>query len=135
EVLAKKLGAHFYLDNSTVNPAEALMKLGGAKVILATAPSAKSISLLVDGLGQRGELIVVGASPEAIEATPFQLLGLSRTIRGWAGGSPADSEDTLNFCALTGIRPMIETFPLEKASEALERTLSNKVRFRSVLVN
>ena len=111
------------------------MKLGGAQVILATAPSGKAISLLVDGLGRRGELIVVGASPEAIEVTPLQLIVLSRTVRGWAGGSAADSEDALNFCALTGVRPMIEAFPLEKAAEALDRTLSNKVRFRAVLVH
>src|SRR5438105_3690124 len=81
--IAKKLGAHFFIDAGAVNPAEALTKLGGAQVILSTAPSGKAISPLVDGLGRRGELIVVGASPEAIEVTPLQLIGNARTVRGW----------------------------------------------------
>ena len=131
--LAKKLGAHVYIDSAATNAAEALQKLGGAKVILATAPSSKAMSELINGLGPNGKLIVVGATFDPIEVAPVQLINGSKTIQGWAAGTPADSEDTLRFSELTGVRPMIETYPLEKAAEAYERMLSGKAHFRVVL--
>jgi len=132
-VLAKKLGAHRYIDSQATNAAQELQKLGGARVIIATAPSSKAMSSLIDGLGPNGKLVVIGAAPDAIEVTPSQLIFGSKTIQGWAAGTPAASEDTLNFCVLTGVRPMIETFPLEKAAEAYDRMLSGKAEFRVVL--
>ena len=131
--LAKKLGASVYIDSTSTNAAEALQKLGGAKVILATAPSSKAMSELIDGLGPNGKLMVIGATSDAIEVTPIQLINGSRTIQGWASGTPADSEDTLRFAELTGVRAMIETYPLEKAAEAYARMLSGKAEFRVVL--
>jgi D-arabinose 1-dehydrogenase-like Zn-dependent alcohol dehydrogenase len=131
--LAKKLGASEYIDSTGVNAAEALQKLGGARVILATAPSSKAMSALIDGLAPNGELMVVGAAFDPIEVTPVQLITGSRTIQGWAAGTPADSEDTLRFAELTGVRPMIETYPLERAAEAYTRMLSGKAEFRCVL--
>ena len=131
--LAKKLGAHVYLDSQSTNPAEALQKLGGARVILATAPSSKAMSGLIDGLGPNGKLMVIGATFDPIEVTPIQLINGSRAIQGWASGTPADSEDTLCFAELAGVRPMIETYPLEKAGEAYARMLSGKAEFRVVL--
>jgi D-arabinose 1-dehydrogenase-like Zn-dependent alcohol dehydrogenase len=131
--LAKKLGASVYIDSTSTNAAEALQKLGGAKVILATAPSSKAMSELIDGLGPNGKLMVIGATSDPIEVTPIQLINGSRTIQGWASGTPADSEDTLRFAELTGVRPMIETYPLEKAAEAYARMLSGKAEFRVVL--
>lgn len=107
--------------------------MGGAKAILATAPSGKAMSALIDGLGDLGKLVVVGASPEPIEVSPIQLIGGMRSIQGWAAGVASDSEDTLSFSALTGVRPMIEKFPLEQAAQAYERMLSGKARFRVVL--
>jgi D-arabinose 1-dehydrogenase-like Zn-dependent alcohol dehydrogenase len=88
---------------------------------------------LIDGLGPNGKLMVIGASFDPIEVTPVQLIGASRTIQGWASGTPADSEDTLRFAELSGVRPMIETYPLEKAAEAYARMLSGKAEFRVVL--
>lgn len=132
-VLVKKLGAHVYLDSQATNAAQELQKLGGARVILATAPSSKAMSALIDGLGPNGKLVVVGAGPDPIEATPAQLIFGSKTIEGWAAGTPAASEDTLNFCVLTGVRPMIETYPLESVAEAYSRMLSGKAEFRVVL--
>src|SRR4029077_13300433 len=131
--LAKKLGASVYIDNKVTNVAETLQKLGGARVILATAPSSKSMSEVIDGLGPNGKLVVVGAAMEPIEVTPVQLITGSRSIQGWASGTPADAEDTLNFSELTGVRPMIETYPLEKAAEAYARMLSGHAQFRVVL--
>ena len=131
--LAKKLGASVYIDSKATNAAKELQKLGGARVILATAPSSKAMSELIDGLGPNGELMVVGASPDAIEVTPSQLIFGSRTIQGWASGTPADSEDTLRFAELSGVRAMIETYPLEKAGEAYARMMSGKAQFRVVL--
>ncbi|HEY6467597.1 MAG TPA: alcohol dehydrogenase [Candidatus Acidoferrales bacterium] len=132
-VLAKKLGANAYIDNKTTNPAEALQKLGGAKVILATAPSSKSMTDVFEGLAARGKLMVIGADFSPIEVTPAQLINGSRSIQGWASGTATDEEDTLNFAVLTGVRPMIETYPLEKAGEAYERMMSGKAEFRVVL--
>lgn len=93
----------------------------------------QALSSIFNGLGHQGELIVVGASIEPIQVTPVQLIGMKRRIQGWPSGSAMDSEDTMKFCVLTGVRPMIEVFPMEKAGEALARVLSNKVRFRAVL--
>ena len=132
-VLAKKLGAHGYIDSQATNAAQELQKLGGARVIIATAPSAKAMSALIDGLGPNGKLVVIGAAADAIEVTPTQLIFGSKTIQGWASGTPAATEDTLNFCVLTGVRPMIETYPLEKAAEAYARMLSGNAQFRVVL--
>jgi D-arabinose 1-dehydrogenase-like Zn-dependent alcohol dehydrogenase len=131
--LAKKLGASVYIDSKATNAAEELQKLGGAKVILATAPDSKAMSELIDGLGPNGKLIVVGATFDPIEVTPIQLIGGSKSIQGWAAGTPADSEDTLRFAELSGVRPMIETYPLEQAAEAYARMLSGKAEFRVVL--
>jgi len=131
--LAKKLGATVYVDSRASNAAEELQKLGGARVILATAPSAKAMSELFDGLGPHGKLLVVGADFAPLEVTPAQLIFGSRTIQGWASGTPSDSEDTLRFAELSGVRPMIETYPLEKAAEAYERMLSGDAQFRVVL--
>ena len=131
--LAKKLGASIYIDNKVTNPAVALQKLGGAQVILATAPSSKAMSEVIDGLAPNGKLMVVGATMDPIEVTPVQLISGSRGIQGWASGTPADAEDTLRFAELTGVRPMIETYPLEKAAEAYARMMSGKAQFRVVL--
>jgi D-arabinose 1-dehydrogenase-like Zn-dependent alcohol dehydrogenase len=131
--LAKKLGAFVYIDNSAMNPAEALLKMGGAQVILATAPSSKAMSDLFNGLGPNGKLMVIGATTEPITVTPIQFINGSRTIQGWASGTPADQEDTLNFADLSGVRPMIETYPLEKAAQAYARMISGKAQFRVVL--
>jgi len=130
---AKELGAHSYIDGAVTKPAEALRKLGGAQVILATAPDSRSMTELIDGLGPNGTLMVVGADPAAIQVTPPQLIFGNRSVRGWASGTPADSEDTLKFAELTGVRPMVETYPLERAAEAYARMLSGKARFRVVL--
>jgi D-arabinose 1-dehydrogenase-like Zn-dependent alcohol dehydrogenase len=131
--LAKKLGAALYIDSKSTNATEALQKLGGAQVILATAPSSKAVSELIDGLGSNGKLMVIGATSDPIEVTPIQLISGSRTIQGWAAGTPADSEDTLRFAELTGVRPMIETYPLEKTAEAYARMMSGHAQFRVVL--
>jgi D-arabinose 1-dehydrogenase-like Zn-dependent alcohol dehydrogenase len=133
KTLAIKLGAHEYVDTNEGPPAEALQKLGGANVILATAPDSKSISALVDGLGPSGKLLVIGADQSPLTITPLQLIGPRRSILGWPSGTAKDSEDTMQFSALTGVRPMIERFPLEKAAEAYERMISGKARFRVVI--
>jgi D-arabinose 1-dehydrogenase-like Zn-dependent alcohol dehydrogenase len=131
--LAKKLGAHIYIDSAATNAASELQKLGGARVILATAPSSKAMSALVDGLGANGRLMVVGATPDPIEVSPVQLIINMRSLQGWASGIPTDSEDTLRFAELTGVRPMIEKYPLAKAPEAYARMMSGKAEFRVVL--
>jgi D-arabinose 1-dehydrogenase-like Zn-dependent alcohol dehydrogenase len=131
--LAKKLGASVYIDSQATNAAQELQKLGGAQVILATAPSSKAMSELFDGLGPNGKLIVIGVTFEPLEITPVQLISGSRNIQGWAAGTAADSQDTLRFAELTGVRPMIETYPLERAGEAYARMLSGKAEFRVVL--
>ncbi|HEX2598161.1 MAG TPA: alcohol dehydrogenase, partial [Terriglobales bacterium] len=105
----------------------------GARAILATAPSSKAMSELIDGLGPNGTLMVIGAAFDPIEVTPVQLITGSRAIQGWSSGTAADSEDTLNFAELTGVRPMIETYPLERAGEAYARMMSGKAQFRVVL--
>lgn len=134
EALAKKIGAHVYIDAEQENVVAALQQLNGAKVILATAPSGQSITPLINGLGHQGHLMIVGATVDAIEVKSIQLIGQKLKISGWPSGSAMDSEDTLRFCVLNGIRPMIETFPLAKADEAYDKMMSNQVRFRSVLL-
>jgi D-arabinose 1-dehydrogenase-like Zn-dependent alcohol dehydrogenase len=131
--LAKKLGAHVYIDSQATNAAQELQKLGGTSVILATAPSSKAMSELIDGLGPHGKFMVVGATTDPIEVAPLQVIAGSKSIQGWWSGIPTDSEDTLRFCELTGVRPMIETYPLEKAAEAYARMMSGKAEFRVVL--
>src|SRR5713226_287465 len=122
--LAKKLGASVYIDSKATNAAEELQKLGGAQAILATAPSSKAMSELIDGLAPNGKFIVVGISSDPIAVTPLQLISGERAMQGSAVGTPTDSEDTLHFAELTGVRPMIETYPLEKAAEAYARMMS-----------
>ena len=131
--LATKLGASVYIDSKAADAAKELQKLGGAQVILATAPNSKAMSELIDGLGPNGTLMVVGATTDAIEVTPVQLIFGSKRIQGWAAGTPTDSEDTLRFAELSGVRPMIETLPLEKAAEGYARMMSGKAQFRVVL--
>ena len=131
--LAKKLGASVYIDSKAGNAAAELQKLGGAQVILATAPNSKAMSELIDGLGPNGKLIVVGATFEPIEVTPLQLIMGVRSIHGWAAGTPTDSEDTLRFAELSGVRALIETYPLEKAAEGYARMMSGHAQFRVVL--
>jgi D-arabinose 1-dehydrogenase-like Zn-dependent alcohol dehydrogenase len=131
--LAAKLGAHEYIDTSAGAPAAALRKLGGANVILATAPDSKSISTLVDGLAVNGTLLVVGAAFDSLTVTPIQLISGRKALQGWASGTGKDSEDTLRFSSLTGVRPMIEKYPLEKAADAYDQMISGRARFRVVL--
>src|SRR5262249_14331502 len=131
--LAKKLGADIYVDTATTDAAAELQKLGGARVILATAPSGKAMSSLIDGLGANGNLLVVCASDDRIEVNPAQLIFGRKRIQGWSAGIPTDSEDTLRFAEMTGVRAMIEKYPLAKAAEAYARMLSGKAEFRVVL--
>jgi alcohol dehydrogenase/propanol-preferring alcohol dehydrogenase len=130
---AHQLGAHEYVDATAGDPAEALQRMGGARVVLATAPNSRAMSQLVGGLGIEGQLLVVGASAEPIEVSPFALIGARRSVKGWPSGTATDSEDTLNFALQTGIRPMIETYPLAEANQAYERMITNQARFRVVL--
>jgi D-arabinose 1-dehydrogenase-like Zn-dependent alcohol dehydrogenase len=133
EEMVRKLGARYYIDSQSQNAAEELVKLGGAKVILATAPSGKAMSAVLGGLGVNGKLIIIGASDESVEVpiNPF-ILG-RRSIVGWPSGTSIDSQDTLSFSVLSGVRSMNEIFPLERASEAYERMMVGKLRFRAVL--
>jgi len=134
EPLAKKLGAHHYIDSATGNAAAAeLQKLGGAKVILATAPSASAISPLVDGLSPNGKLIIPAAPNDPLSIIAASLFLGNRSVAGTYSGSAKDSEDTLAFSALTGVHPMIEKYPLSRVADAYEQMLSGKVRFRAVL--
>jgi len=122
-----------YIDSKAGHAAEALQDLGGAQAILATAPSSKSMTELIDGLAPNGKLLVVGVAFDPIAVTPLQLIAGTKTIQGWAAGTPADSEDTLRFAELTGVRPLIETYPLERAGEAYARMMSGDAQFRVVL--
>jgi D-arabinose 1-dehydrogenase-like Zn-dependent alcohol dehydrogenase len=131
--LAQKLGAQAYIDSASQDVAKELSALGGAKAILATAPDGKSFGSLVDGLGVNGKLVLVGASPEPFAVSSFQLLMARKSIVGWPSGTSKDSEDTLKFAAASGVRPMIEIFPLQRAADAYQHMMSGKVRFRSVL--
>jgi D-arabinose 1-dehydrogenase-like Zn-dependent alcohol dehydrogenase len=132
--LAKQLGAHIYIDSTSQDPAKELQKLGGATVILSTITSAKALEWTIDGLAPSGKLLVVGAPEDGpIVINPFPLLLGRRTVAGWPAGTGMDSEDTLKFSALTGVRSMNETYPLEKAEDAYSRMMSGKARFRVVL--
>lgn len=130
--LAEKLGAHHYIDSKADNPVEALQALGGADVLLATAPSAKAIESVIDGLSNRGKLMVVAAAQDPFAVNAFSMLS-GKMIHGWPSGSAVDSEDAMSFSALADVRPQIETFPLEQANEAFGKVMDNSVRFRAVL--
>jgi D-arabinose 1-dehydrogenase-like Zn-dependent alcohol dehydrogenase len=131
--LAIQLGARTYIDTSSQNVAKELLALGGARVILATAPDAKAMGTLIDGLGVDGKLVIVGASTESFAVSPLQLIMARKSIVGWPSGTSIDSEDTLKFAAANGVRPMIETFPLDRTTDAYDHMISGKVRFRAVL--
>ena len=131
--LAKKLGARYYIDSEARNPSVELQKLGGAKVVLATVTSGKAMTAVLDGLGIDGQLIIVGAAQEPLEVPAAALIRRRLSIQGWPSGSSIDSRDTLAFSALTGVRPMTEVYPLERAAQAYERMMSGKARFRVVL--
>jgi alcohol dehydrogenase len=133
EGLARDLGARHYIDSTQQNVAEALTALGGAKVILATAAQSNAIEVAVDGLAARGQLIVAGAPADPMRISPLQLIFGSRSVVGHASGTSRDSEETLAFSAFTGVRPMVETLPLERVGEAYERMVSGAARFRMVL--
>lgn len=131
--LALQLGARAYIDSASQDVAKELIGMGGAKVILATAPDSKAIGNLVDGLAVGGKLVIVGASAEPFGVSSFQLIGARKSIMGWPSGTSRDSEDALRFAALSGVRPMIEVFPLERAADGYDHMMTGKVRFRSVL--
>ena len=133
EALARKLGASEYLDAAAINPAEELQRLGGARVILATAPDSQAIASMVEGLGANGTLLVVAAPGAPVLVNAITLIGKRASVQGWPSGTSKDSEDTLGFSAMTGVRPMIERFPLPRAAEAYQRMMSGRVRFRAVL--
>jgi D-arabinose 1-dehydrogenase-like Zn-dependent alcohol dehydrogenase len=131
--LALELGAHEYIDTDKGDPAAALQKLGGARVILATATSAQLMGKLVDGLARNGTLVVLGAAAEPIQVGTLQLISGRKRVQGWPGGTAKDSEETLAFSALAGVASRNEVFPLERAQDGYERMLGNKARFRVVL--
>jgi D-arabinose 1-dehydrogenase-like Zn-dependent alcohol dehydrogenase len=133
EELVKKLGARLYIDNRSQNAVEELNKLGGAKVILATVPSGKAMSEILGGLAVNGKLVIIGASDEPIEVPPLLFIQGRRSLVGWPSGTSIDSQDTLSFSVLSGVRSMNEVFPLERAAEAYELMMSGKARFRCVL--
>jgi len=133
EALARQLGAHHYIDSQAENVSEQLQKLGGAKVVLATATSNKAMADTLGGLGLNGKLVVLGASFEPLPVNTLPMIGERQSIAAWPSGSSIDSEDTLTISALTGVRPMTEVYPLERAAEAYERMMSNQARFRVVL--
>ena len=133
EAFAKQLGAHHYIDSTGGDPAADLQKLGGAKIILATATSAQAMAASIGGLSPDGRLVVLGADFSPMQLITAGLISGRTGIYGWPSGSSIDSEDTMKFSAMTGVRPMTETFPLEKAQEAYDRMMSNKARFRVVI--
>jgi D-arabinose 1-dehydrogenase-like Zn-dependent alcohol dehydrogenase len=133
EPLAAKLGAHHYIDSQAQDAAVELTKLGGARVIIATVTSGKAMSAVVGGLGVNGKLIVIGAAEDPLEVNGLLLIMGRRSIVGWPAGTSIDSQDTLSFSVLTGVRPMTEVFPLERAAEAYEQMISGRARFRVVL--
>jgi D-arabinose 1-dehydrogenase-like Zn-dependent alcohol dehydrogenase len=130
--LARKLGAHHYIDSQAQDPAAELAKLGGAKVILATVTSGEAMSAVQGGLGRNGTLMVIGAA-DSMQVSPLVLIGGRRAIKGWYSGTAIDSQETLNFSVLTGVRSMNEVYPLERVTEAYDRMMSGKARFRVVL--
>ncbi|MET8870131.1 alcohol dehydrogenase [Nonomuraea sp. NPDC004580] len=130
---AKHLGAHHYVDSTAGDVAGQLQALGGARVVLATAASSEAMSTAIDGLGDNGELVVLGATPEPIQVSPFQLITNSRTVHGHPSGTAREVEETLRFAALTGVRALTETRPLEEVAAAYDRMLSGEARYRMVL--
>lgn len=133
EPLARQLGASVYIDSQAQDPAKELLKLGGAKVILATATSGEAMSAVQGGLGINGTLLIVGAA-ELLQVSPLSLLMGCRSIKGWYSGTSIDSQDTLAFSERAGVRSMNETYPLDQVSEAYDRMMSGKARFRVVLM-
>jgi D-arabinose 1-dehydrogenase-like Zn-dependent alcohol dehydrogenase len=133
EELARRLGARHYIDSTAQDPAMELNRLGGASVILATVTSAPAMTAVIGGLGARGRLVIVGASMEPMQVPPAMLIGGNKSIAGHASGTSSDSEDTLAFCVLGDMRPMIETRPLEQAAQAYEQMMRGDARFRMVL--
>lgn len=133
EPLAKELGAQHYIDSAAGDPAAELQKLGGARIILATATNAQAFAAVMEGLSRDGRLVVLGADFQPMPLNTAGLIGKRAGIYGWPSGASIDSEDTMRFSAMTGVRPMTEVFPLEKAAEAYDRMMSNKARFRVVI--
>jgi D-arabinose 1-dehydrogenase-like Zn-dependent alcohol dehydrogenase len=133
ETLARQLGAHHYIDSQATDVAGELKKLGGAKVVLATVTNGDAMTAALGGLGLDGKFIVLGAPMEPLQVNVLPMIGGRQRIQGWPSGSSIDSQDTMAFSALNGVRPMIEEFPLERADEAYARMMSNKARFRVVL--
>ena len=133
EAMALKLGARRYLDSTSQDAAAELAHMGGARVILATATSSKAMSALIGGLGVDGKMIIVGVPDDPLEVLPIMLILKRQSIAGWPSGAASDSQDTLAFSALTGVRPMTEVYPLERAQEAYDRMISGEARFRAVL--
>jgi propanol-preferring alcohol dehydrogenase len=133
EALARELGAHEYVDTQKVDAAEGLQKLGGADLVLATAPHGDAIAATVNGLKPRGKLLIVAAPFDPIPISAFSILS-GKSIAGWPSGSAFDSEETMAFSALSGVRPRIEKFSFADADKALAKCLENKIRFRAVLV-
>jgi len=133
EALARELGARHYIDSESEDPAAALQALGGARVILATVTNAQAMSRTIGGLASDGRFLIVGAPHEPLQVSPIQLIPGRRSVAGWPSGTAPDSEDTLNFSAMTGVRPKIEVYPLARAAEAYDRMMSGKARFRVVL--
>ncbi len=133
EPLARELGAHHYIDSQAGDPSEALQRLGGAKIILATATSAEAMAATLGGLSVDGRLIVLGADFKPMQLVTAGFIGRRSGLYGWPSGSSIDSEDTMRFSVMTGVRPMTETFSLEQAAEAYDRMMSNKARFRVVI--
>ncbi len=133
EPLARKLGAIHYIDSRAQDPAAELLKLGGARVILATATDGKAMSATLGGLGVNGKLIIVGVPAEPLQVPAIPLIMGRRSIMGWPSGSPIDSQDTLSFSVLAGVRAMTQLIPLERAAEAYDLMISGKARFRAVL--
>ncbi|MGB8464850.1 MAG: zinc-binding dehydrogenase, partial [Terrimicrobiaceae bacterium] len=132
EPLARKLGAHHYIDSQSQDPAAELLKLGGAKVILATVTNGEAMSAASGGLSANGTLMIIGAVP-TLQVSPLQLLNGRQSVKGWYSGTAIDSEDTLSFSVLSGVRAMNEVYPIDQVTEAYERMLSGKARFRVVL--
>jgi D-arabinose 1-dehydrogenase-like Zn-dependent alcohol dehydrogenase len=130
--LARKLGAWRYIDSQAQDPGAELTKLGGARVILATVTNGEAMSATLGGLGVRGTLMILGAPP-SLAVSPVLLISGRRSIQGWYSGTSIDSQDTLSYSVLSGVRSMNEVFPLERATEAYERMMSGKARFRVVL--
>jgi D-arabinose 1-dehydrogenase-like Zn-dependent alcohol dehydrogenase len=133
EALARKLGADHYIDSKAQDPAAELQKLGGARVVLATVTSGSAMAAVLAGLGINGKLIVLGAPFDPLQVPAFLLISARRSIAGWPAGTSIESQDTLSFSALTGVRSMNEVFPLDRVAEAYDLMMSGKARFRAVL--